>query len=59
MKRYKEKNKLPLTFKYIDVFKTRNTSKLNSGSLYYLNSDKCQTPNYPRERPLKSLVRLL
>ncbi len=60
MKRlYKEKNKLPLTFKYIDLFKIKNTSKLNSDSLYYLNSDTLQTACYPREKPLKSLHRLL
>ncbi|SIT21747.1 hypothetical protein SAMN05421786_109158 [Chryseobacterium ureilyticum] len=60
MKRlYKEKNKLPLTFKYLDLFKTKNTGKLNSDSLYYLNSDKFQTVFYPREKPFKSLHRLL
>lgn len=58
-KRYKEKNKLPLTFKYIEMIKMTDSFKLDSNSLYFLSSEQYKTENHIREKPFKSLVRLL
>ncbi|AZA92514.1 Uncharacterised protein [Chryseobacterium nakagawai] len=56
---YKEKNKLPLTFKYIEIFKTKNSAKLDSNSVYYSICKKYQTDFYIKEKPCKPFSRLL
>ncbi|REC60316.1 hypothetical protein DRF65_21810 [Chryseobacterium pennae] len=56
---YKEKNKLPLTFQYMDIFKITNSAKLDSNSFYYSICKKYQTDYYLREKPCKPLSRLL
>ncbi|MDR2235436.1 MAG: hypothetical protein LBE92_04890 [Chryseobacterium sp.] len=58
-KRYNEKNKLPLTFKYIEILKTQNVGKIHSNMLYFAASEKYQTEHHIREKPLKQLTRLL
>lgn len=58
-KLYKENNKLPLTFKYIEIFKTKNVSKIHSSMVYSLPSEKYQTEYHVREKPLKQLTRLI
>lgn len=58
-KKYNEKNKLPLTYQYLDIFKTKYSAKLDSNSLYFLKSEKYQTDHHVLEKPLKPLVRLL
>ncbi len=56
---YNEKHKLPLTFKYLEVFKTKNVSKIHSNMLYFKPSEKYQTEYHVREKPLKQLTRLI
>lgn len=55
----KEKNKLPLIFKHIDFVKNKNIGKLDSNITYFLKYGEYQTDFYVRERPVKSLVRIL
>ncbi len=54
----KEKNKLPLTFQYIETFNDQKLKKLND-VIYVLDCEKYQTNFYIREKPMKSLNRLL
>lgn len=54
----KEKNKLPLTFKHIESFNDQKPKKPND-VVYVLECKKYQTNYYIRERPIKSLNRLL
>ncbi|KMQ58481.1 hypothetical protein ACM46_22545 [Chryseobacterium angstadtii] len=58
-KLYNEKNKLPLTFKYIEIFKTKNVGKIHSNMLYFVQSESYQTEHHVREKPLKPLIRIL
>jgi len=57
---YKEKNKLPLTFKYMEVFRKKNITK-NYGEnvVYFIPCQKYQTNFYTRQKPLKPLIRML
>jgi hypothetical protein len=54
----KEKNKLPLTFRYIETFNDQKLKKAND-IIYVLDCEKYQTNFYIREKPMKSLNRLL
>jgi len=54
----KEKNKLPLTFKYIEELRTKKNNKNNSTG-NYVPCEKFQTDYLLREMPIKSLTRLL
>lgn len=54
----KETNKLPLTFKHIEVFKDQKLKK-QSDVVTFINCKKLQTNFYIREKPIKSLNRLL
>jgi len=54
----KEKNKLPLTFKHIETFADQKLKKPND-VVYVLTCEKYQTNFYIREKPVKSLNRLL
>lgn len=54
-----EKHKLPLIFNHIDFFENKSFKKIGSNALYMLKSEKYQTGFYVRERPIKSLIRLL
>lgn len=58
MIKIKEKNKLPLTFKHIEVFEDQKI-KEKSDIIYFVECKKYQTDFYIRERPIKSLNRLL
>lgn len=58
-KLYNEKNRLPLTFQYLEIFKTKNAGKIHSNMLYIVPSEKYQTEHHIREKPLKQLTRLL
>ena len=58
-KKFKENQYLPLTFKYIELFKSKNIVKLNSNITYYLQSNKYDTNFLIREKPLKHLTRML
>ncbi len=55
----KENNKLPLTFKYMELFKTQDLKKLDENTIFYIPCRKYQTNFYVREKPFKSLVRML
>ncbi|AZB01630.1 hypothetical protein EG359_19360 [Chryseobacterium joostei] len=54
----KEKNKLPLTFKHIEVFEDQKLKQKND-IIYFVTCEKYQTDFYIREKPVKSLNRLL
>lgn len=54
----KEKNKLPLIFKHIEPFNDQKLKK-PTDVIYVLECEKYQTNYYIRERPIKSLNRLL
>ncbi|KFE97280.1 hypothetical protein IX38_20770 [Chryseobacterium luteum] len=54
-----EKHKLPLTFKNITKFGNVNNVKRNSNTAYFLESKKYRSDFYIREKPFKSLTRLL
>lgn len=56
---FKEENKLPLTFKYIELFESKNTEKPGSDTTYYLECKNYQTDFSLREKPYKPLTRLL
>ncbi|PKF75574.1 hypothetical protein CW752_03510 [Chryseobacterium sp. PMSZPI] len=54
-----EKNKLPLTFKYVETIKKREGLIKSSEIIYYIECKKYGTDFYMKEKPIKSLVRLL
>ncbi|HCA07189.1 hypothetical protein [Chryseobacterium sp.] len=54
-----EKNKLPLTFKYLEIIKRKRTSRKNLSITYYARSEKYQTDFFITEKPIKPLIRLL
>jgi hypothetical protein len=59
MKSIKEKHKLPLTFKYIEIFRGKNLGKLNSNTTYFLECEKYQTNFFVRLKPYKPLTKML
>lgn len=60
MKRqFKEKNKLPLTLKYIESFRVNNPEVEDQYKIDYLDCKKYQTDFLMRTKPLKPLTRLL
>ncbi|KPE50180.1 hypothetical protein AOB46_15625 [Chryseobacterium indologenes] len=54
-----EKNKLPLTFSYLEIIKRKKTIRKSVQIAYYTKSKKYQTDFLLIEEPEKSLVRLL
>lgn len=58
-KKFKEKNKLPLTLKYIENFRDTSTEIQDSHKINYVTSIEYQTDFLMRVKPTKSLVRLL
>jgi len=57
---FKEKNKLPLTFKYIETFNKKSSKKNETEEIiYFIRCEKYQTDYYVREKPSKPLVRML
>lgn len=58
-KKLKEKNKLPLTLKYIENFRDVSAEIQNSHKLNYVVSKEYQTDFLTRIQPTKPLVRLL
>lgn len=55
----KEKNKLPLTFKYIEFSKSKITVKSKSSLTFFVECEKYQTEYLFRSKPYKSISRLL
>lgn len=55
----KEKNKLPLTFKYIEFSKNKTQIKSKSNLIFFVECERYQTEYLVRARPYKSLTRLL
>ncbi|MDQ0784480.1 hypothetical protein QF044_004334 [Chryseobacterium sp. W4I1] len=55
----KEEKKLPLTFKYIEHFRTKKKNKINNSTASYVLCKKYQTDYLLRENPIKPLTRLL
>jgi hypothetical protein len=60
MKKYfLEENKLPLTFKYLDIIKNINVGSLNSNTIYYVECKKFETLFFVKLKPFKNITRLL
>lgn len=55
----KEKNILPLTFEYIEFTKNKIPTKSKSALRFYVTCEKYQTNYLVREKPYKSITRLL
>lgn len=53
-----EKNLLPLTFQYLEVFK-KEKFKLNNNVVFYVKCETCLTDFYKRTKPNKNLTRLI
>jgi hypothetical protein len=58
---FNETNLLPLTFKYIEIFKNKVSSKDNKKEdvIYFIECQQYQSNFYIRQKPMKSLNRLL
>lgn len=55
----KEKNKLPLFFKYIEFSKSKTTFVNKSRSIFFIKCDRYQTDYLIRSKPYKHITRLL
>ncbi|MDQ1096456.1 hypothetical protein QE441_003531 [Chryseobacterium sp. SORGH_AS909] len=56
----REKNKLPLTFKYIEAFNKKGSkNKSRNSILYFVECNSYQTDCYVRAKPSKPLTRML
>lgn len=59
-KKIKEKNLLPLTFKYIEPFRKQKSKRTKrKDTIYFVASKKYNTDFLVREIPVKSLTRML
>ncbi len=58
-KKFKEKNKLPLTLKYIENFRDASAEIQEDHKINYITSIEYQTDFLMRIKPTKPLVRLL
>lgn len=58
MKKIEERNKLPITFKYIE-FIDRKKIFSGKGKMTFIQCERYQTDFYIRERPVKALIRML
>lgn len=56
---YSEKNKLPLTFKYIENFRVKTDKDRDKYKVHYLKCEKYQTDFLIQTKPYKNLVRML
>ena len=56
---FEGKNNLPLTFKYMEVIRTKRIGVSRNEIVYYVKSKKYQTDFYVREKPGKFLTRLI
>ncbi|NML70978.1 hypothetical protein HHL23_14405 [Chryseobacterium sp. RP-3-3] len=54
-----EKNKLPLTFKYLEFIKRKKAARKSFSITYYVRSERYQTDFLTTEEPYKPLVRLI
>jgi hypothetical protein len=55
----KEKHKLPLTFNYMESFKTQNTGNKMNDIIFFIKCEKYQSNFHVRENSGKALVRFL
>ncbi|WP_294287290.1 hypothetical protein [uncultured Chryseobacterium sp.] len=56
---FNEKNHLPITFKYIEMIRRKRPEKKSKNVVYYIPCEKYETTYYVREKPFKSLIRML
>ncbi len=58
---FNETNALPLTFKYIETFKNKVSTKgkKKEDAIYFIECKKYETQFYVRQNPVKHLVRLI
>lgn len=56
---YNEKDKLPLTFKYIEKFRVKTDENRDKYKVHYLKCEKYQTDFLMQTTPFKNLVRML
>jgi hypothetical protein len=58
--KFKEKNKLPLTFKYIECFRDKkNKRSKRENTIFFLSCEKYNTDFMVRTNPTKALIRML
>ncbi len=55
----KERNKLPLTFKYTEFSKSKVPIKSKSSLTFFVECEKYQTEYLFRSKPYKSITRLV
>ncbi|QBO59573.1 hypothetical protein NBC122_02772 [Chryseobacterium salivictor] len=53
-----EKNLLPLTFQYLEVFE-KEKFKVSNNIVFYVKCEMCSTDFYKRTKPNKNLTRLI
>jgi hypothetical protein len=59
-KKFKEKNLLPLTFKYIEPFREKkNKRSKREDIMFFVPCEKYNTDFMARSHPVKSLIRML
>ncbi len=58
-KKFKEKNKLPLTLRYIENFRDATDEIQDNHKINYVTTIEYQTDFLMRIKPTKSLVRLI
>jgi hypothetical protein len=59
-KKFKEKHKLPLTFKYIEPFSAKkNKRNKREDIIFFVPCEKYNTDFMVRTYPVKSLIRML
>lgn len=57
--KFNETYLLPLTFKYLETIKKKTPHKKNEEIIYFIACEKYGTQFYIREKPVKSVTRLL
>ncbi len=59
-KKFNEKYKLPLTFKYIEPFREKKNKKSKrEDTIFFVSCEKYNTYFMVRTHPVKSLIRML
>lgn len=56
---FQEKNKLPLTFDYLEIINVKKNIYHDKNVIYHISCNICSTNYNVRREPHKSLVRML
>lgn len=57
--KFQEKNKLPLTFDYLEIVNIKKNISHDKNVIYYIPCNTCRTNYNVRREPHKSLTRLI